>query len=553
MNHYLYLLLKRSITLFMFYILIAASFPTVQAEERMMELIENNSENIKINRETTESNRRMAGDVNKNDADIASIRLELENAAKNRRANTADISAQKSLIENNSIRLYEILLKISNNAEKLEGVSETLESVEISKESSPQTIAKENINTIKRLWILLVIILVSIIPLAFASSTIHTYLKQSRDRQIPAANNTVLVWFATFLGFFLVGFSLMYGSTQSGWVGSISFYPWINSQTAGNITPDIPYIEFFLYQIGFATLFSLLVYFILGKRLSELSYIMLSFFIGLFIFPVLGHWVWAGHFIPGNQGWLETKGFIDHAGAGIVHSAAAWFALIVVWKLDTIVEATTHKKSDKTQATEASIIYPGISIFLLWLGLIGLNIGILPVSSEQITITILNITLAGGSAGITLLFYHAFFNNKSNTMPVAFNGFVSGLVAISAASTMVTPLEALLIGVIAGLIQPLAFNLLRKMILTKPEQLRAASLIAIHGFAGIWGSLSVALLGVKGEFTRPDFIQLTTQGFGIVAIFGYSVVLAWIIMFIWGFYRKYHRMSASLSNQTAKA
>jgi Amt family ammonium transporter len=545
-NHYLYPRLKRSITLFVFYILIAACFSTVQAEEKIMEIIENNSE----------SNLRVAGDVNKNDADIASIRLKLENAAKNRRANTADISVQKSLIENNSIRLYEILLKISNNAEKLEGVSETLESVKVSKESSSHSIAKENINTTKRLWILLVIILVSIIPLAFASSTIHTYFMQNHDRQIPAANNAVLVWFATFLGFFLVGFSLMYGNTQSGWVGSISFYPWTHSQAAGNITPDIPSIEFFLYQIGFATLFSLLVYFILGKRLSEFSCIILSFFIGLFIFPVLGHWVWAGHFIPGNQGWLETKGFIDHAGAGIVHSAAAWFALIVVWKLDTIVKAQTHKKSDKTQATEASVIYPiypGISIFLLWLGLIGLNIGILPVSSEQITITILNITLAGGSAGITLFFYHAFFNNKSNTIPIAFNGFVCGLVAISAASTMVTPLEALLIGVIAGLIQPLAFNLLRKIILTKPEQLRAASLIAVHGFAGIWGSLSVALLGVKGEFTKPDFIQLTTQGFGIVAIFGYSVVLAWIIMFIWGFYRKYHRMSATLSNQTTKA
>jgi len=113
----------------------------------------------------------------------------------------------------------------------------------------------------------------------------------------------------------------------------------------------------------------------------------------------------------------------------------------------------------------------------------------------------------------------------------------------------VTPFEAILIGVIAAMVQNLAFSFLRRAVLRKPEQTQAAALIAVHGFAGVWGTLSVGLFGTEGEFSEPDFTQLTTQGVGVGAIFIYSVVVASVIMFLYNFYHKYRRMNAALSSQ----
>jgi len=527
--------------------------------------IQVNQENIDVNRNSISVTKRSIEVINKNLEDraegivnnrnevktnwaaIIGINSELEKFGKEMRANTADIASQKSLTEDNSIRLYEILIKANENAETLGGLSEALEGVKVSQSSAPQTKEKKIITDLNRLWMFLIVVLVFAVPLAYALINNHSSTKQSHERQTALTNNAVLVWFAAFLGYFVVGFGVMYGKTLAGWIGVFSS-PGVNAQAMENIASGIPPLEFFLYQSSFAALFALLVSFILGKRLPQVPHVMLALLAGMLIFPVLGHWVWAGHFIPGNQGWLEAKGFVDNAGASVIHSAAAWFALIVVLKLG-YGTAMSQQKNDKQIMQDISI-YPGISIFLLWLGLIGFSAGILPISSEDITPTILNITLAAASSGMTLFLYHALFSNKASVAPMVLCGFVSGLVAISAVSSMVTPFEAILIGAVAGMVQKLAFSFLRKAVLRKPEQAQAAALIAVHGFAGVWGTLSVALLGTEGEFSAPDFIQLTTQGLGIAAIFVYSVVLASVIMFLYSFYRRYRGMRAALSGQT---
>jgi len=416
----------------------------------------------------------------------------------------------------------------------------TVEGVKVSQSSAPQNKEKRIIKDLNRLWVILAIILVSFAPFAFmlmSKPTIQHNVVESTSTN--NGNDVMLIWLAAFLGYFIVGFSLMYGTSAS----SISLAG-MSSESAGGLVAGRPYLEFILYQSSFAVLFALLVHFMLSQHLQQRSHVLIALLIGMVIFPVLGHWVWAGHFFHGNQGWLQSIGFIDVGGATIIHSAAAWFVLIIAWKLN-------DSETVKQEMTAGNApLYSGISICLLWLAVVGFNTGLLSISSQELIKTILNIALAAGSAAMTLFLYHAFVKNNAETTPLPLCGFVSGLVAISAVSTMVTPLEAIIVGVVAALVQHISLTLLKSTLLKKEEQSRVAILVSVHGFAGVWGTLSVALLGTDGRFGVVDVTQLSTQGIGIAAILVYSVVFAWVIVSVFALYQKFSRMNALLNDGT---
>jgi len=492
--------------------------------------------NLKNKAESILSN---ANEMKKNRSYIDTNNDEIAELGKASRANTVDIVAQKSLTEENSIRLYEILIKSSENEKTLEGLSESVEGDKVSQFSSPQNKEKRVLKGLNYLWTIVAMMLASAVLFAFVLMSTESS-KQNSIQQKVVGNDAIFVWFAAFIGYFVVGFSVMYGVTASGWIGPISFSGVADESTEG-LVAGRSYLEFILFQSSFSALFALLVHFMLAQRLQQLPHVLLALLVGMFVFPVLGHWVWAGNFFLGNQGWLQATGFIDIAGATIIHSAAAWFVLIIAWRLGNNEVAGQESKMDDAP------LYSGLGVCLLWLALIGFNMGMLSIFSQELIKTILNITLSAGSAGMTLFLYHA-FKKDSETAALPLCGFVSGLVAISAVSTMVTPSEAIVIGIVAAIVQHVAFNILKNTILKK--QTRVAVLVAVHGFVGVWGTLSVALFGTDGRFGAPDLIQLNTQGTGIGAIFVYSVVFAWVVLCLFAIYRKFSRMNALLNDKT---
>ena len=117
-------------------------------------------------------------------------------------------------------------------------------------------------------------------------------------------------------------------------------------------------------------------------------------------------------------------------------------------------------------------------------------------------------------------------------------GFASGLVAVTATAQLLTPLEAIALGAIAGILHNLLFNTLIRYVLPHSWQMRTAALVAIHGGGGVWGSLSVSLLGAEELFSMPDITQLVIQLQGIAVSLVYGVVLAHIAWLLFNLRRQ---------------
>jgi Amt family ammonium transporter len=150
----------------------------------------------------------------------------------------------------------------------------------------------------------------------------------------------------------------------------------------------------------------------------------------------------------------------------------------------------------------------------------------------------LNVGLAGVAGGTMAFLHYVLFHADQSRIARALGGFVSGLVAIAACAQSVTFAEAIVIGAVAGLLQNIGFSLLRKFFLRQSWQIRPSYLIAIHGVAGIWGAIAVALFGTEESFATPNFTQLVTQLQGIAAAIAYSIAMAYLALFLLAFRKK---------------
>jgi Amt family ammonium transporter len=460
--------------------------------------------------------------ITTNTTDIEKLKTDLLALSRDVRTNASDIYSQKSLIEGNATRLYEILITIADLTKQLEALQGS-ETKVADKKQEEQTTLMQSLN---RLWTLLAIVLVFLTPLAYVLTSSREHYKPLPDGT-PQHQGVLLVCLGAFLGYFLIGFGLMFGTSANGWIGTSSYL--LSSDVADpNQAPLFPFAEFVLYQAGFTMLAALIIYTAIGRQLSAAAHLLLALFVGIILEPIFGHWAWAGQFIPGNKGWLETSGFIDAAGSTTIHSVAAWFAFVLVWKLG-------RQHTEQTNSTKANddAAYSSSAVLFLWLSWLGLTTGTLPISGNQIGSTMLNVILAAASAGLIAFLHYSFFHTGKGMIARALGGFVTGLVAIAASAHSLSFLEALIVGISAGLLHNLAFSLLRQQFLTQAWQARAAYLVTIHGVGGIWGSLCVALLGSEGTFATPNVAQLLYQLQGIAVGLVYSVVLAqvaWILL-----------------------
>lgn len=460
--------------------------------------------------------------ITTNTTNIEKLKTDLLALSRDVRTNASDIYSQKSLIEGNATRLYEILITIADLTKQLEALQGSETKVADQKQEEQTTLMK----SLNRLWTLLAIVLVFLTPLAYVLTSSREHYKPLPDGT-PQHQGVLLVCLGAFLGYFLIGFGLMFGTSANGWIGTSSYL--LSSEVVDpNQAPLFPFAEFVLYQAGFTMLAALIIYTAIGRQLSAASHLLLALFVGTILVPVFGHWAWAGQFIPGNKGWLEASGFMDAAGSTTIHSVAAWFSFVLVWKL-----GRQHTEQASSAKANDDAAYSSSAVLFLWLSWLGFTTGTLPISGDQIGSTMLNVVLAATAAGLVAFLHYSFFHTGKGMIARALGGFVTGLVAVAASAQSLSFLEALVVGISAGLIHNLAFSLLRKQFLTQAWQVRAAYLVAIHGVGGIWGSLCVALLGSEGMFAMPNVAQLLYQLQGIAVGLVYSVVLAqaaWMLL-----------------------
>ncbi len=329
----------------------------------------------------------------------------------------------------------------------------------------------------------------------------------------------ILDFAAGSIGFFLVGFALMFGISQSGWVG------WQNFAFGNDLLGfDSGIWLFCLFQMMFATAAVTISSGAMAERTFFPGYLTYAFFACLLIYPILGHWVWGGSAVSfgfgGGKGWLAEMGFLDFAGSTAVHSVGGAFAFAGIIVVGPRKGRFSSDGSPRILSGHNAPL-AALGCFLLIFGWFGFNMGSNLTTGPELGRIGLATILAGASGILGALLTHWIRNGWAD-MEISLNGALGGLVAITAGCAYVAPSTALIIGLIAGVLTALGGDLLLKMKLDD-----AVGAIPVHLFCGIWGTLAVAIFSSEGAFTG-----MGVQALGAFLVPTMAFALSYILFFI---------------------
>jgi ammonium transporter, Amt family len=370
--------------------------------------------------------------------------------------------------------------------------------------------------TINNVWMMICTALVFFMHLGFS------FLEIGLTRQKNTINILFKNFFVITVGLLLYsigGFNLMYPGFEDGDMGLLKFAGFGISAPEGGMAfgyADGGYTWWtdFLFQGMFAATAATIVSGAVAERIKLSGFMLFAIlYVGL-IYPIVGAWKWGG-------GFLDTWGFYDFAGSTLVHSVGGWGALITIYLLGARIGK--FDKDGKPKALPGhNLPIASAGVFILWLGWFGFNGGsVLSADPELTSLTLVTTSLAAAAGGIAA----AFFSNllyKNFDLTMFMNGILGGLVGITAGADQMSPTDAILIGLIAGVIVVLGIALIDKLKLDDP-----VGAVAVHLICGIWGTLAVGIFGAMAGFDQ-FLVQLI--GVGIVGAF--CVTTSFIILFI---------------------
>ncbi len=324
--------------------------------------------------------------------------------------------------------------------------------------------------------------------------------------------------------YMLVGYNIMYGGGPNGFIPGFSFLLGADNAVdavlkSGGETYYSSMSDFF-FQVVFVGAAMSIVSGAVAERMKLWSFLLFAIVLTGFIYPVEGYWKWGG-------GFLDSLGFLDFAGSGVVHLCGASAALAGV----LILGARKGKyEGGKVKAIPGSNLpLATLGTFILWMGWFGFNGGselkisnILEANAVSMVFVNTNMAAAGGLVA-ALLLSQLWFGKADLTM--ALNGALAGLVAITAEPLTPTPMVATLVGVIGGLIVVPSIVFIDKAHLDDP-----VGAISVHGVVGIWGLIAVAFTNPEGSLMA----QLTGIGVIFAWVFGTSLIVWTIIKAVIG-------------------
>jgi len=301
--------------------------------------------------------------------------------------------------------------------------------------------------------------------------------------------------------YWAIGFGIMFGYTSGGWWGQSHFAPSLeadNGWTAG----------FFIFQAMFCGTAVTIVSGAVAERMTFKGYMAIAASVSLVIYPLFGHWAWGGA-LHGEPGWLSRIGFIDFAGSSVVHSLGGWSALAAILLIGPRL-GRFDKAGNTRQPPGQSLPLAMLGTLLLCFGWIGFNGGSTLAWNAEVPVIVVNTLLAAASgiavASLSSTLILGYLNPK-----YTMNGSLAGLVAITANCHIVNSASAIVIGAIGAIVMVCADRLLERLRLDD-----VVSSFAVHGAAGAWGTLAVALFGELEAFGgRTRFEQLGIQATGI--------------------------------------
>jgi Amt family ammonium transporter len=317
------------------------------------------------------------------------------------------------------------------------------------------------------------------------------------------------------------GYSMTFGTSSGGLIGNFTEYFGLESLITEDPEATTPPIAFVAFQMMFACLTVGLIAGAIADRTKYASWMIFAgVWASLVYFPV-AHWVWA------SGGWIFEMGVIDFAGGTAVHinaGAAALALAIIIGK---------RRGWPKTPMRPHNLTVVMLGAGLLWFGWFGFNAGSALAANNTAAVVVLNTMVATCAAAIAWLVVEKIRDGHATSLGAA-SGIVAGLVAITPACSAVSPIGAIVVGVVAGALCALAVSLKYKF---KYDD--SLDVVGIHLVGGLIGTLLIGILatdvapaGVNGLLYGGGTEQLGKQAIGAFAVLGYSLIVTAIIAFI---------------------
>jgi ammonium transporter, Amt family len=382
------------------------------------------------------------------------------------------------------------------------------------------------------LWVLLTGMLVFFMNLGFAM--VESGMCRSKNT-VNILSKNFIVFAISSLAFWAMGWGLMFGD-GNGFVGLSGLF-FIggadNSPMPGDLYQGVysalswatvPLLAKFFFQLVFAGTAATIVSGAVAERIKYVSFIVFSFFLVGFIYPIVGHWIWGG-------GWLAKLGMWDFAGSTVVHSVGGWAALAGVIVLGPRIG---KYKDGKVHAIPGhNMTSATIGAIVLWLGWFGFNPGsTMAVAVNDISRIVIT-TNTAGAVGLLVATGIAWLVLGKPDLGMSINGLLAGLVGVTASCAFVSVGSSAIIGAISGALVVFAVLFFDKMKIDDP-----VGATAVHLANGVFGTLAVGLFAqdsimpnttgnglLFGGGTKLLMAQLT----GIVAVGAFTFVLSYIL------------------------
>ena len=319
----------------------------------------------------------------------------------------------------------------------------------------------------------------------------------------------------------LFGYTLAFGTTQSGLIGGLDFLglAGVGADPNPDYSATLPHLTFMMFQGTFAIITPALIVGAFAERMKFSAFVVFTTLWAILIYDPLAHWVW------GVGGWIRGMGALDFAGGTVVHISSGISALAAA----LLIGKRIGHGHEPMPPHNLPFTVAGAA--LLWFGWFGFNAGS-ALAADGIAANAF-VTTNTGAAAATLgwIFIEWMVRGKPTVLGAA-SGAVAGLVSITPGAGFVTPVSAIAIGFLGGIICFYGIHL-KEMIGADD----ALDVVGVHGVGGTWGALATGIFATKAVnaagadgllYGNPG--QLVTQAIGVGATLVYCFVGAFILL-----------------------
>jgi Amt family ammonium transporter len=315
------------------------------------------------------------------------------------------------------------------------------------------------------------------------------------------------------LQWIIIGYSLAF-SKGNAFIGDLSDL-FLMATKVDTLTGTVPTYAFIMFQAMFAIITPALISGAIAERMKFNTYVVFVLLWSFLVYDPLTHWVWGG-------GWLQELGVMDFAGGLVVHLSAGISALAIA----QIIGKRQGFPSEMFVPHNLTLTLLGAG--LLWFGWFGFNAGSAVAANANAALAFITSMTAAAAASFSWMMMEWWLVKRPSALGLA-SGIVAGLGSITPAAGYVSPMAALVIGLVAGVI---CFYGVRLKFKGGFDD--SLDVVGVHGVGGIWGPLATGLFATIGGqgLVAGNPRQFTIQLLAVVAVALYCYLVTYAICWV---------------------